>query len=519
MNDPLFAIRRGLALFQQQDPVIGYADGGLVEDQELYGDPGDDALTPEQIGALKQVQDGGVPEDVRPQFSATALELFQGGLSGYRKPTIPPAYMEAMKAMEPDNKWNKIAMMLSMSKAFGSPTSAAGGFGESLANAAGAAAPYAAEIGKSDREAKMLRAKMQIEGLSQGREQALKEAELGIKLATAAGKNSDIGASGGVIYDKRTGKILSQAPKEPTGDAGLINIITSPDPKYTPEMKAQAKRLFDAKVDSLSKANAETWEPVTDETTGQTVLRSSRGNVKALPKQTGPTSALSQADRTALAVEMGVPLADPRLDPWNNVSPAAQDKAKEATRSRSEKAIDEEEAEAKAAAALAEKAKQFKAHNEKVSSGPGYRFVPGMAYSAEAQAMSKITDSIAPGMRPPGSGSSSDTDVQMFKNATLGLTTDRKVNDSIADGYIAAGKNAVDYVDFKRRYLEVNGHLRGADRQWKTYLELNPIFDRDAAAKGQAKLNSKRLGWEAYFRSKHGAGPKVNPADVDLQPK
>jgi hypothetical protein len=126
--------------------------------------------------------------------------------------------------------------------------------------------------------------------------------------------------------------------------------------------------------------------------------------------------------------------------------------------------------------------------------------------SDAAQEMDSITERITPKMREPGSGPMSDSDVRMFRISTVGRTKDAPVNKAIADGVKANAQIQQDRAQFMRDYLSVNGHLDGADRQWKRYLEANPIFDRNSRA---PKLNPTRVPYQQFFGTSAPVAPSA----------
>lgn len=120
----------------------------------------------------------------------------------------------------------------------------------------------------------------------------------------------------------------------------------------------------------------------------------------------------------------------------------------------------------------------------------------------ELKEMKSIQSEIAPQMRAPGSGSSSDTDVKMFKEATVSPTNPVQTNKNIITARLAAAQNKLDQVEFFREYQAAYGHTKGAEKSWNEYLNANPIFDAKASAK-DIILNEKRLPYQAYFAAKN----------------
>ena len=122
---------------------------------------------------------------------------------------------------------------------------------------------------------------------------------------------------------------------------------------------------------------------------------------------------------------------------------------------------------------------------------------------SEARDFDAIANRLIPKMRAPGSGSSSNLDIQMFSRATVGRDKPRPTNINIANGIIAQKQRQLEHKEFLQSYKTVYGHLEGAERFWKEYLESNPIFDPELGIEnGEFKLNPNRESYQDYFRKK-----------------
>ncbi|MBP2311878.1 lytic transglycosylase domain-containing protein [Azospirillum soli] len=209
------------------------------------------------------------------------------------------------------------------------------------------------------------------------------------------------------------------------------------------------------------------------------------------------------SDRSALAASLGVPLADadPFADP--RLSAKGKENLKLAYTKAAEKRwaeLGDQEAQARQRIADMER---FKELNGKVGSGgvyslPGAGAVAG-ALDSDVAEMRAITARIAPQMRAPGSGATSDFDAKQFERATVGIDKPKEANEAIANAGLAAAKLTLDRGAFERAYFDANGHLQGADRAWRRYLEANPIFD----PKGKDfALNANRKDWRDFFHPK-----------------
>lgn len=120
----------------------------------------------------------------------------------------------------------------------------------------------------------------------------------------------------------------------------------------------------------------------------------------------------------------------------------------------------------------------------------------------EKKEMDSIASEIAPQLRAPGSGSSSDKDVKMFKNATVSVLNKPQVNKNIITARKAAAQNKIDQVEFLREYQAAYGHTKGAEKAWNEYLNANPIFDSKATVQ-EMTLNQDRLKYQDYFALKN----------------
>jgi hypothetical protein len=476
IDNPLFMIQRGMDAFRNYargGAVRGYADGGEVD---LFDDASD---TPQGMGALATMAapQGGIPAEHRADLNRVAMELITGGRELYNNPRTSDDDALLQQQIADSDKWNKVAMWLNAAKGFASPTSAAGGFMESLGNAAGATAPYVSKMGEQAQRNAMLQQQLKMKAKSQG----LQEMTQGVQMAQALGKGRYIRTPNG-LYDTEAGKLIAD-PRRESGPMRFIQAME--DPSLSPAQREAARMQ----------------------------LHVGKGFSGAAPA-VAPLS--SQA-----AAAMGVPEASPQAAPWAHISdPKAVDRLKHAESLRISKLLDKEAEGLSDMRARAMDAKRVKTLNEQVSSGPSWDApilgaAKRLAPNAAEQEMIKITDRLAPALREAGSGAMSDKDVAMYKNATMGIGTDKAVNQVLADSYIAAAQRGEEYHDFKRAYFEAHRHLNGAEQAWKTYANANPIFDSSAADEGRMVLNTKRTPWQSFFQKAApapGAAKPTSPA-------
>lgn len=214
--------------------------------------------------------------------------------------------------------------------------------------------------------------------------------------------------------------------------------------------------------------------------------------------------------------QMGVPL--PPNDPYAGMSRKGRENLQGKEITQAEKRLAEEQANARGSQAMAQDAEQFKALNERTSTGPisgsaPAAFVRGI-FDPDIQTMRSISDRLTPKMREPGSGATSDFDARMFQSALFGVNKNPESNRAIADAMILKAKAEKDRVSFMESYLAQNNTLRGADSAWTQYAEANPIFD--PASKDTPKINPARQPWRQYFSGgrKESAAPAGGNIDA-----
>lgn len=81
--------------------------------------------------------------------------------------------------------------------------------------------------------------------------------------------------------------------------------------------------------------------------------------------------------------------------------------------------------------------------------------------------MESITSKVAPAMRTPGAGSSSDLDIKMFKQSFPNVDNLGPTNTKIRDRLRAEATEKAAYADFADQWFAQNGTLLGADVAWR----------------------------------------------------
>jgi hypothetical protein len=211
---------------------------------------------------------------------------------------------------------------------------------------------------------------------------------------------------------------------------------------------------------------------------------------------------------------LGVPV--PSVTPWQGqTNPRDANKVKANEFNRGAKEVEKDNEAASKERGTADAARRFIEINSRVNTGG---LTDRLAITRSLQSMGSdyseleaITARLAPGMREPGSGATSDYDGKQFERATVGVDKPRATNENIAKGIIARAQQSQDYAEFRNTYLEQNGTLSGADRFWRQYANANPIFKPDGK---NFELNKGRQGWREFFANgqQPAAAPTAAPA-------
>lgn len=96
--------------------------------------------------------------------------------------------------------------------------------------------------------------------------------------------------------------------------------------------------------------------------------------------------------------------------------------------------------------------------------------------------MEAITARLAPAMRAPGSGASSDRDVSLFLSGLPGIDKEGNVNRNIREQFAGNVAKAEQKMAAAERYLLQNGHLNGFEEGWKA--QQQPKAAAQAPAQG-----------------------------------
>lgn len=148
-------------------------------------------------------------------------------------------------------------------------------------------------------------------------------------------------------------------------------------------------------------------------------------------------------------------------------------------------------------------------NNENVStggvSGAIKKQLPTALLNDETQELQSIINKIVPQMRPAGSGSTSDKDMAIFEKATVGLDKNKDANLNIVRGRRAVDENAIAREELRADWINQGGSLTEFDKQWRNYLNSNPIFSDDSG-----KLNQNRINAYDWFGGKRNSAKQEN---------
>lgn len=205
------------------------------------------------------------------------------------------------------------------------------------------------------------------------------------------------------------------------------------------------------------------------------------------------------------AHQFGVPVAV--IDPYKGLSTKQKNAALGVEQKETQKRLDALATVQTDAAQGIANMNRFLSLNRKVDSGAFKGLFP--ALSDAGQQMDAITSEASRKMKQPGEGSTSDFDAKMFIKATVSRTKNFQANRGIATAYKIMRKNEIDRISFLQDYAALNGHLRGADAAWRSYLESNPIFDK--AKPDDFVLNQHRKDYKTFFREQMGDKPAEGP--------
>ncbi len=131
--------------------------------------------------------------------------------------------------------------------------------------------------------------------------------------------------------------------------------------------------------------------------------------------------------------------------------------------------------------------------------------LPDGMLNTETAELRSIIKKIVPQMRPAGSGTTSDRDMKIFEQATVGLGKDKQANLNIIKGRKIVDENNIAKEELRYEWLSMGGNLGDFDREWRKYLNANPIFEND-----NGQLNQKRKDPYEWFTSPRQSDENVS---------
>ena len=234
------------------------------------------------------------------------------------------------------------------------------------------------------------------------------------------------------------------------------------------------------------------------------------------PRQ-APPNALPMVDAFGRPIDPSVPTAAERRTETKQMRASYEDQRKAAAK------------DADSAQKILVDAQNFQKYNEKLNrKGSGNIGTGGVmalpfadaivgAVDSDVSSMNAIVNRLLPEQREPGSGSTSDKDMSVFKLGLFGADKPFQTNKVIADGFIQNAKDALDYQRFLDTYYKQTGNADEAGSLWKEYLNANPIF---AGEDDSPTLNTNRQSWRDYFAQRGLlSGAAATPVPAATAPK
>lgn len=134
--------------------------------------------------------------------------------------------------------------------------------------------------------------------------------------------------------------------------------------------------------------------------------------------------------------------------------------------------------------------------------------LPDFALNAKTAELRSIIKKIVPQMRPTGSGTTSDRDMKIFEQATVGLGKDKEANLNIVRGRKIVDENNIAKEELRYEWVNNGGNLGDFDRAWRQYLNANPIFENESGA-----LNKNRQDAYSWFSNMERSQPQTGKKD------
>lgn len=109
---------------------------------------------------------------------------------------------------------------------------------------------------------------------------------------------------------------------------------------------------------------------------------------------------------------------------------------------------------------------EFNRMNRNIKTGEVWG-VPGASHFSEPhQVMEAMTERMLPGMRVPGSGATSDRDMESYRKSVPSIGRYGNANTAIANTILQNARRHQDYVAFMENWAQQRGSLLGAQEAW-----------------------------------------------------
>jgi hypothetical protein len=192
---------------------------------------------------------------------------------------------------------------------------------------------------------------------------------------------------------------------------------------------------------------------------------------------------------------------DPRA-PWANVtSPKQVDEVKARTYTEAQKQLDEINAIVRQGGETQAELQRFLDLNRKQATGSLADRTGLPTLDSEKREMEAIQARLAPRVREPGSGTTSDRDIALYLQGLPGVDKPGDVNTNIVKQYKNSYDKALEKQSFYNAYLQEYGHLNGAAELFERDYALNHSGKKsDIKAKpqnSQKKSTISNGGWSA----------------------
>lgn len=139
--------------------------------------------------------------------------------------------------------------------------------------------------------------------------------------------------------------------------------------------------------------------------------------------------------------------------------------------------------------------------------GPGMPHPKGGGPAADRRAnMASLQSEMQLANVPKGQGQITDFERGLIAMGLPEIKKDGITNQNLVHRQIGYLDEQGDRISFKQKYLQVNGHLNGADAAWQSYLQANPyVLDDPATGQVRYRDPKNRQAWDGYFGLRQSA--------------